>query len=408
MQYAERQQEKTLSIEPLRLAVLHRQDSDNKDFCAVQKTQKDTITVFAKYLYLQDRALSTNVRYVRCHQGMDEFLQFNQAFCKAVNDYFEKTNIFIVSGICPVSEGQNNVSAALDLANIARKHAKNKGDTTVFLFDENVRKQTANEMYVVSKMNMALENKEFVAFVQPKVSLETGKVIGGEALVRWIGKDGSMVYPNQFIPVFEKNGFITKVDFCVYEQILMYLKEAMSLGEEVVPISINFSRKHLESPDFIERMGTYMHQYAVPASLIEAEITESVFVMELDELKERVEEVHNLGMSIAIDDFGSGYSSLNVLAQIPADVIKLDRKFFDFDAGKVRQKQFIKYLIRMMKHMGVMTVMEGVETEEQLEFMKKCGCDVVQGYFYAKPMPLPEFRRFVKEFNEKVEETISS
>lgn len=348
------------------------------------------------------------LEWVDEQKGMEEFLQFNQTFCKQINDSYEKTNLIIISGVCPVNAGQNNVSAALDLANIARKHAKNKGDTTVFLFDENVRKQTENEMYVVSKMNTALENKEFVAFVQPKVSLETGKVIGGEALVRWIGRDGSMVYPNQFIPVFEKNGFITKVDFCVYEQILIYLKEAMSIGEEVVPISVNFSRKHLETPDFIERMGAYMHQYAVPASLIEAEITESVFVMELDELKERVDEVHKLGMSIAIDDFGSGYSSLNVLAQIPADVIKLDRKFVDFDTGKTRQKQFIKYLIRMMKHMGVLTVMEGVETEEQLEFMKKCGCDVVQGYYYAKPMPLADFRRFVKEFNEKVQTPLSS
>lgn len=340
-------------------------------------------------------------------QGMDGFLEFNRAFCKKVNSYFDRTNIYIVSGICPVNAGQNNVSGALDLANVARKQAKNKGDTTVFLFDENVRKQVENEMFVVSKMNAALENKEFVAYIQPKVSLETGKIIGGEALVRWIAKDGSMVYPNQFIPVFEKNGFITKVDFCVYEQILDYLKEAIGVGEEVVPISINFSRKHLEEQDFIERMGTYMHQYAVPASLIEAEITESVFVMELDQLKERVEEVHKLGMSIAIDDFGSGYSSLNVLAQIPADVIKLDRKFFEYDNSKTRQKQFIKYLIRMMKHMGVMTVMEGVETKEQLDFMNKCGCDVVQGYYYAKPMPLEEFRKFVKEFNENAQSPVS-
>lgn len=340
-------------------------------------------------------------------KGMEEFLAFNTEFTKAVNSSYDKTNIFIISGICPVNGEQNNVSAALDLANIARKQAKNKGDNTVFMFDENVRKQVANEMYVVSKMNTALENKEFVAYVQPKVSLETGKIIGGEALVRWIAKDGSMVYPNQFVPVFEKNGFITKVDFCVYEQILKYMREAIDIGEEVVPISINFSRKHLEETDFIERMGAYMHQYNVPASLIEAEITESVFVMELDELKERVEEVHKLGMSIAIDDFGSGYSSLNVLAQIPADVIKLDRKFFDFDKGKVRQKQFIKYLIRMMKHMGVMTVMEGVETKEQLDFMVKCGCDVVQGYYYAKPMPLEEFRAFIKDFNENAQAPVS-
>lgn len=335
--------------------------------------------------------------------GINDFLEFNKKFCQTINTSFDKANIIIVSGVCPMTEGQNNVSVALDLANIARKYIKNKGETTVFLFDEKVRKETENEMYVVSKMTSALENKEFVAFVQPKVSLETGKIIGGEALVRWFGKDGSIVYPNQFIPVFEKNGFITKVDFCVYEQILAYFREAIDLGEEVVPISINFSRKHLESPDFIYQMGKYMKDYEVPASLIEAEITESVFVMELDELRNRVDEVHKLGMSIAIDDFGSGYSSLNVLAQIPADVIKLDRKFFDFESGEARQKQFIKHLIRMMKHMGIMTVMEGVETKEQVTFMKKCGCDVVQGYYYAKPMPLSDFRKFLKEFNESVE-----
>ena len=214
--------------------------------------------------------------------------------------------------------------------------------------------------------------------------------------------------PGTFISLFEKNGFVLKLDMYVFEETCKVLANQIACGISPVPISTNFSRIHMYNRNFAKNLAEIAGKYNIPPHLLEIEITENAFTSNPIYLISLIESLHGYGFLVSVDDFGSGYSSLNVLAQIPADVIKLDKKFFDFDTGKARQKQFIKYLIRMMKHMGVMTVMEGVETEEQVSFMKKCGCDVVQGYYYAKPMPLSEFRKFIRDFNDNVSEPVSS
>lgn len=330
-----------------------------------------------------------------------EFLRVSQNFCDRINADYEHCNLCIISGLCEMNEDYATVSFAVDGANIARKRGKGAVESTVVVYSDQMKSQNDEEKTLVARMVEALDNREFTAYIQPKISMETGKIIGGEALVRWIRQDGSMIYPDKFIPVFEKNGFITKIDFAVLEQVLIYLREAVELGEEVVPISVNFSRKHNDELSFTKRIEEYLQRYNTPRGMLEAEVTESVFMMDLTALKENISKLHDLGVTISIDDFGSGYSSLNVLANVSADIIKLDRKFFDFTNDQKRNKEFIHSLIGMMKQMGLTTVMEGVETKEQLEFIKECGCDIVQGYYYAKPMPLTEFRRFLKEFNSQ-------
>lgn len=327
------------------------------------------------------------------------FLKLTSDFCRRLNSKYDHCNISMVSGLCQVQPDHGTLTNVLDYANIARKYGKSGIETSLTVYDAEMKSRSSVEKSIVANMVTAMENDEFQAYIQPKVSLRTGKIIGGEALARWIKSDGTVVYPDQFVPVFEKNGFITRVDFRVLEQVLQYMEEAIGVGEEVVPISVNFSRRHNESKDFTKYVVQRLKQHHIPGRMLEAEVTESVFMMDLSMLKENINRLHDYGVQIAIDDFGSGYSSLNVLANIPADVIKLDKKFFDFICETKRNKDFIRSLIGMVKHMGMTTVMEGVETREQLEFMKESGCDVVQGYYYAKPMPLHEFRRFMAEFN---------
>lgn len=331
----------------------------------------------------------------------EEYLELMKQFCDDVNSRYEHCNLCIISGISELKNEYEAISQAVDGANTARKNGKGAVETTIVVYSDKMKSKNDEEKALVARMTEAMEKNEFKAFIQPKISLETGKVIGGEALVRWIREDGSMVYPDKFIPVFEKNGFITKVDFRVLEQVLEYLQDAAEKGEEIVPISVNFSRRHNEEMTFTNKVAEYLEKYNTPRGMLEAELTESVFMLDLTTLKENIKNLHELGVTISIDDFGSGYSSLNVLANVSADIIKMDRKFFDFTADHQRNKEFIQSLIAMIKQMGLKTVMEGVETKEQMEFIKKCGCDIAQGYYYAKPMPLDEFRKFLIEFNSQ-------
>lgn len=327
------------------------------------------------------------------------YLNFTKEFCNAINREYDRNNLVLVSGICHVEDHKEVVSAYIDGANSARKHGKNTTDTVVVVYDQDIKKKNEAEKTIIASMNSALESGEFHAWLQPKVSITTGKIVGAEALVRWIHSDGSMVYPDEFIPIFEKNGFITKIDFEVLSQILDYLRIAMDMGEEVVPVSVNFSRRHNEDSEFVDNLLAKVREKEIPPKYIEAEITESIFMLDLSALTGNLRRLKDAGIAISIDDFGSGYSSLNVLAKVEADIIKLDKKFLGYGDHDEKAPIFVKNLVKMMKSMGYKVVSEGVETESQLTFLKNTECDMVQGYYYARPMPIPEFRKFLREFN---------
>ena len=196
--------------------------------------------------------------------------------------------------------------------------------------------------------------------------------MGAEALVRWVKPDGSMIYPDQFIPLFEQNGFITRVDFHILEQVLKYLREVLDRGEAVVPVSVNFSRLHNDDAHFVQKIKELLDGYGIAPGLLEAEVTESIYMYDLNILRENIRRLQQMGVKISIDDFGSGYSSLNVLSKVSADVIK---------------------------HLGYQIIAEGVETKRQAEMLKAAECDMAQGYYYARPMPVSEFNKFLQKQN---------
>lgn len=322
------------------------------------------------------------------------------SFCEIVNKEYPHGNVKLVCGFSQIKgEDNESVSVLVDCANVARKHGKGKGETCFFLYSDNIRIQNETEMNVVTNMTTAMENREFKVYLQPKVNLQTGRMVGAEALVRWQRDGGILYYPDQFIPVFERNGFITKVDFYVLEEVLKYLRNAIDAGEEVVPVSVNFSRLHNSDDTWVDKIKELLDKYNISPHLLEVEVTESVYMYDFKGLRDKAKRLQDMGVVISIDDFGSGYSSLNVLSKVSADIIKLDRQFLVDEAGE-SSAEFIKYLINMIKHLGYRTIAEGVETKEQEEMLKGANCDMVQGYYYARPMPIDDFRLFLHDYNE--------
>lgn len=333
------------------------------------------------------------------------YLAFTNSFVQRINNRYDQCNLVIATGLYEITENDWSVSSMMDNANEARKQCKTqKVDSAVEIYTDKIRRDLENTREIVSGMVSAYNNKEFQAYLQPKVSLHTGKVVGAEALVRWVKADGTLVMPGRFIDVFERNGFITKVDFAILDQVMEYLRDALAEGEEVVPISVNFSRRHNEYTDFVPNILKRLKDYKVPSELLEVEVTESVFMSDLNKLTNNLETLRDKGVEISVDDFGSGYSSLNLLSKVAVDTVKLDKQFLDDTMNSEREETaltIIKYLTKMLKHLGFKVLAEGVETREQLDMLRLADCDIVQGYFYAKPMPIGEFRTFLQEFNGK-------
>ena len=255
------------------------------------------------------------------------------------------------------------------------------------------------ERMIEQRMKEALEKQEFFVMYQPKILLSNEKIAGAEALVRWRSPEMGVVYPDKFIPLFERNGFIVKLDFYVYDKVFKFLDSQIKAGRPVVPISVNMSRNHNKPEKFMAEFMRIFRKYSVPSNLIQVEILERS-VMDRETLCEITEALHKEGFTVAMDDFGSGESSLNMLTKIPVDVLKFDREFLmssfnDKDEIGKKDAVFIRSLISLSKNLNKETVFEGVETQNQRDFLRSIECDQVQGYFYSKPLMEDNFVLFM-------------
>ena len=332
-------------------------------------------------------------------QLRQHFLKRGEEFCDAVHRYYDRCKIGIAGGIEVVDRSLDSISLNIDNANMARKSVKKDATVQVAVYTSELREEQQKQMEIVAHMTEALENREFRVYLQPKMDMFTDKVIGAEALVRWFKPDGTMVSPGEFIPIFEENGFVTHLDFEMMRQVLDMQQQRLREGKPIVKISVNFSRKHQENQNYLNRLDEMMAQYDVPASYMEIEITESVFMQDLAPLIESICQLKQRGFSVSIDDFGAGYSSLNVLSRVKADIVKLDRQFLlDVEMGKDNfTSEFLQLLINMIKQLGFKVLAEGVETKEQVNLLKNAGCRFAQGFYYARPMPIKEFLEFLDQ-----------
>lgn len=292
-------------------------------------------------------------------------------------------------------EKQTSINAMIDKADIARSKVQSGHDSSCTIYNETFKQKLMLEKELEDLVDDAIKYKEFIVYYQPKIDLASGKVKGAEALVRWVSPSKGFMMPGQFIPLFEKNGFIAKLDFYVFERVYSDLRRWMDEGRTVVPISVNLSRVHLSDDTFIGKLITMAEKYQIPAPLIEFELTESVFVDNISSVIKVMNRLKKLGFLISIDDFGSGYSSLRLLRDLPVDYLKLDKEFLDNGNTNMREQIIIMNVIRMAKTLGIKVVSEGVETTTQAIFLKSCACDLAQGYLYARPMPVQDFEELM-------------
>ena len=341
-----------------------------------------------------------------CRYSNDYFavlFENNENIHKVVNEIIKKIenlkvnenvyNLSVNMGIYKLTDLDTNISEVMDKAIIA--HSASKGDVfdKFHIYDEKMEKELEKESKIEHEMYQALMNKEFKVYYQPKIYINNEELYGAEALVRW-EHNGKMIPPSEFVPLFEKNKFILKLDVYVFEQVCNDMKKwKEKYGKEPI-ISVNVSRDHFLDEHFLEKYMIIASKYGINTNKIDLEITESATVEAGIDIIEIMNKMKKLGFLISIDDFGTGYSSLSTLQDMPADILKIDKSFVD-RIGK-NEKNMVDYILTMAKELKLTTIAEGVETKEQKDYLLEKGCDIIQGYYYAKPMPEEEFERYLE------------
>lgn len=351
----------------------------DENFCRINE---DKFSIFL--LYKEEDDLKSRVK------------ELGQQFEEMRDKYFPETKITIIGGVTLVDKNMD-LNLVLDQATVARKSAKGSHKNTFSFYNFNLDVTTKKEIKIEERISQAITNDEFVAYLQPKFKLETKEIYGSEALVRWKTETG-MIFPDEFIPLFEKNGFIITLDFIIYEKVMIHIRKCLDHNMKVYPVSLNVSRNHIQDKNFMVKIINLINQYQIPHELLELEVTESVFVEDKALLKEFIDNIKAENLKVSIDDFGTAYSSLHVLKDVNVDVLKIDKGFLDniqcTGTNQITKDEIvIKNIINMAKELNFQVICEGVETDEQIDLLRNIGCEFGQGYVFAKPMPIPDFEQ---------------
>ncbi len=317
----------------------------------------------------------------------------------AYNELGDRVMVSATSGILVIDEefSYKAPSSVLDRIISASQAAKGSSEDIVFFSDE-MEKRKAKLMRLQQLFPQALSNGEFLIYYQPKVEIRTGRLIGAEALCRW-QHDGDIVKPDDFIPTFEKSMDICRLDFYMLEHVCKDIKGWLDSGREVVRVSVNLSRKHMMDIDLVDDIVGIIDKWQVPHRYIEIELTETTTDVEFKDLKRVVSGLQRAGISTAVDDFGIGYSSLNLISEIPWNVLKIDKSLIPVKGDNEQSPRSVMFghVVQMAKDMGLQCISEGVETQEQIDAMLENGCDMVQGFFFDKPLPKTAFEQRLDE-----------
>ncbi|MFI3116141.1 MAG: bifunctional diguanylate cyclase/phosphodiesterase [Clostridia bacterium] len=334
-------------------------------------------------------------KYEEITEIEQKIAKMNKEFSKMQAEKFPEIKITVISGVYVTSENVD-MTVCIDRANIAKNSAKGAFDNTCTWYNNNLKKTSERESQIENRAAYALENNEFIPFLQPKFDMETGEVCGAEALARWTTAE-NVIAPSEFIPVFERNGFITKMDFAIYKTVFEFMHSCKEKGYKMFQVSMNVSKAHLKNPNFCEEFIELTKKYQIPHELIELEIKESAFMEDKDILKEFILKLRKSGLSISIDDFGTAYSSLNLLKDIEVDAIKLDKSLIDNiieteeKAKSLKDEIIVKNIANMIHELNFKTVFEGIENDKQVKALKELGCYCGQGYVFSMPLDIVEF-----------------
>lgn len=336
--------------------------------------------------------------------------KYTKEYLNATYKYYEKEfldeqkknypacNLKISCGIYVMAE--DKILDAIDLANLARKAAKRNGSVNAVIFDHATLSEMSSYQHQEQETNLALQEKRFTFFLQPKVNLLTGEIIGAEALARRIDADGTVIFPDNFLPILEGNGSIVDLDILIFEQVCEYISERIENGLPVVRTSVNLSRLHILNSNTADMFHSTMQKYNIPPEYIEFELTETILLNEFEGAKLLIDRLRDYQYHVSIDDFGSGYAGINIWQELNFDLLKLDKRFLsDEEPIKSRNAAIVPNVINIAQRLGIEVLCEGVETEEQCQYLIKLGCTCVQGYYFSRPVPKEEFYETYKELN---------
>lgn len=294
-------------------------------------------------------------------------------------------------GIYFHEDKSTDVRMAIDCSNLAKKAIKGKFNTNCQVFTDNNCKEHYENMHMANMFIRSSSNGGIELYIQPKVSISKNCVVGGEALVRMRDEQGNIIMPGRFVPVLERIGLVDRLDKIMIDKVFIFQRQCLDAGKKVYPISVNVSKQEFTNTKFSENIFKLQKQYQIDPALIEFELVESTFVNDLSSIVETIHCLRSEGFQISVDDFGAGYSSLNQIANIPADIIKLDGVFARESLNTDKGRAVIKSLITMLNDVNYKIVFEGIENQEQLELIASYGCDTVQGFYYSRPITAEDF-----------------
>ncbi len=369
------------------IATLYSNERMNEIICNIYKTiqqyvgedgiicRKNTDQFCVMYFYNEAQELEDSL--IRFHHAIHDSKIFELMLRPTI-------------GIYVVEYYGETVEEMVNKAKIAHDAIKQKADKGISYYDESFRNALYENTHLEDEMEIALRNHEFQPYIQPKYNAESGEICGGEALIRWITADGKIISPGKFIPLAENNGFICKLDREIFSMVCTLQKYFVDKGIKPVPISVNVSRQLMYDKTFVDDYYNMMKEMGLSNDLIELEITESALFEDLDLFRTTLEKMRSYGFRILMDDFGTGYSSLMMLKSMPIDEIKLDKSFID-DYSDEKGSSIICCVLDLAKMLELPVVAEGVETEDQYLYLKQRGCEVIQGFYFSKPLPAMEF-----------------
>lgn len=332
---------------------------------------------------------------VTTFSGDDELLEFIHRI-ESLLTGFKGMEYRLIFGVSIVEDRTLHTRRHGDNATIARQSIKGNALNNIGFFNGRMRTDLKKKQTIEEDMVNALLGNQFVMYMQPKFCISTGRIIGAEALARWIHPERGMISPAEFVPVFEQNGFILKLDQFIWESACKKIRSWIDNGIKPVPISVNISREYVRAFDVVSWIKELVKKYDIPVKYLELEITESV---DAEGVTDVVKKMKEAGFTMLMDDFGSGYSSLNMLKTTQFDVLKIDRAFLSEFMESSRGRKIISHTISMSQDIGLDIIAEGVETQEQAQFLSKCGCDAAQGFYYSKPITQEEFDKKLLEVN---------
>lgn len=329
---------------------------------------------------------------------MERFRELHRGIAKEVAYWSNTVGFLPAFGIYKIDDTSIDIATMYDRATMALKKISGNYAQRHCVYSEDMEEKEEEELRLLSEIQQAVKNEEFTFYVQPQCDIATGKIVGGECLVRWIHPKKGLISPGIFIPVLEKNGFIASLDRFVWRKVCEWLRSLIDRGFQPVPVSINVSRIDIYSMDVPGFLLDLLKEFNLPSDLLKVEITESTYVENNDKIIRTVKQLRDAKMWVMMDDFGSGYSSLNMLRSVAVDVLKLDMRFLEIeDKEEEKGIGILESVVNMARQMQLPIIVEGVENQKQESFLLKMGCRYSQGYYYYRPMPIADFENIIED-----------